>query len=92
LTLKKIKMSPNGFERTVWSVNGQHPGPLIQANKGDRLTDIDIYSLLFLAVHWHGMFQHGTVKPVLTQCPIPKDVSLVHNFSTTDQYGTYWYH
>lgn len=37
LTLKKVKMSPDGFERTVWSVNGQHPGPLIQANKGDRL-------------------------------------------------------
>jgi FtsP/CotA-like multicopper oxidase with cupredoxin domain len=37
LTLKKVKMSPDGFERTVWSVNGQQPGPLIQANKGDRL-------------------------------------------------------
>jgi FtsP/CotA-like multicopper oxidase with cupredoxin domain len=37
LTLKKVKMFPDGFERTVWSVNGQQPGPLIQANKGDRL-------------------------------------------------------
>ncbi|PKK64284.1 Cu-oxidase-domain-containing protein [Rhizophagus irregularis] len=61
LTLKKVKMSPDGFERTVWSVNGQHPGPLIQANKGDRLV-INVTNHFDdpATVHWHGMFQHGT--------------------------------
>ncbi|CAB4427504.1 unnamed protein product [Rhizophagus irregularis] len=97
LTLKKVKMSPDGFERTVWSVNGQHPGPLIQANKGDRLV-INVTNHFDdpATVHWHGMFQHGTNwydgVPGQTQCPIPNDVSLVYNFSTTDQHGTYWYH
>ncbi|GBC00009.1 hypothetical protein RclHR1_03700016 [Rhizophagus clarus] len=97
LTLKKVQMSPDGFERTVWSVNGQHPGPLIQANKGDRLV-INVTNNFDdpASVHWHGMFQHGTNwydgVPGQTQCPIPNDISLVYNFSTTDQYGTYWYH
>src|SRR5436190_12177350 len=36
-TLNKIRLSPDGFERTVWSVNGQYPGPVIRANKGDRI-------------------------------------------------------
>ncbi|CAB4404746.1 unnamed protein product, partial [Rhizophagus irregularis] len=54
-------MSPDGFERPVWSVNGQHPGPLIQANKGDRLV-LNVTNNFDdpATVHWHGMFQHGT--------------------------------
>src|ERR1044072_1553366 len=35
--LNKVKLSPDGFERTVWSVNDQYPGPMIRANKGDRI-------------------------------------------------------
>lgn len=37
LALKKVKLSPDGFERIVWSVNDQYPAPIIRANKGDRM-------------------------------------------------------
>ncbi|PKC01889.1 hypothetical protein RhiirA5_298009 [Rhizophagus irregularis] len=97
LTLKKVKLSPDGFERTVWSVNGQYPAPIIRANKGDRMI-INVENKFGdpAAVHWHGVFQHGTNwydgVPGQTQCPIPNDVSFIYNFTTGDQHGTFWYH
>ncbi|RHZ48708.1 hypothetical protein Glove_543g76 [Diversispora epigaea] len=94
--LKVKKLSPDGFERPVWSVNGQYPGPLIQANKGDRLV-IKVINRLGdpATIHWHGIFQRGTNwydgVPGQTQCPIPNRVSFTYNY-TLEQSGTYWYH
>ncbi|CAI2187080.1 5042_t:CDS:2 [Funneliformis geosporum] len=96
-TLKKVKLSPDGFERTVWSVNGQYPGPIIRANKGDQIV-VNVTNNLGdpATVHWHGMYQRETNwydgVPGQTQCPIPNGVSMVYNFSTGEQHGTYWYH
>ncbi|RHZ82443.1 hypothetical protein Glove_109g296 [Diversispora epigaea] len=94
--LKVIKLSPDGFERPVWSVDGQYPGPLIQANKGDRLV-INVTNNLGdpATIHWHGIFQRGTnwydgVRGQ-TQCPIPNRVSFTYNY-TLEQSGTFWYH
>lgn len=90
-------LSPDGYERPVWSVNGQYPGPLIQANKGDRLV-INVTNCLGdpATIHWHGIFQHGTNwydgVPGQTQCPIPSRVSFVYNYTVSNQSGTYWYH
>ncbi|RHZ77763.1 hypothetical protein Glove_173g15 [Diversispora epigaea] len=94
--LRKTNLSPDGFERPVWTVNGQYPGPLIQANKGDRLVIKVINSLGEAAtIHWHGIFQRKTNwydgVPGQTQCPIPDGISFTYNF-TLDQSGTYWYH
>ncbi|RHZ77761.1 hypothetical protein Glove_173g17 [Diversispora epigaea] len=94
--LSKTNLSPDGFERPVWTVNGQYPGPLIQANKGDRLVIKVINSLGEAAtIHWHGIFQRKTNwydgVPGQTQCPIPDGISFTYNF-TLDQSGTYWYH
>ncbi|CAG8558843.1 572_t:CDS:2 [Diversispora eburnea] len=94
--LKIRKLSPDGFERPVWTVNGQYPGPLVQANKGDRLV-IKVTNKFGdpASVHWHGIFQRETNwydgVPGQTQCPIPNRVSFTYNF-TLDQSGTYWYH
>lgn len=30
-------ISPDGFDRTAALVNGQYPGPLLKANKGDTI-------------------------------------------------------
>src|SRR4051812_29644495 len=58
--LTKKSLSPDGFERVVWTVNGQYPGPLIQANKGDCLV-IKVTNNFGEAepatIHWHGIFQ-----------------------------------
>lgn len=38
-------LSPDGFERSTVVVNGQFPGPLISANKGDTVN----VSILYLS-------------------------------------------
>ncbi|RHZ82311.1 hypothetical protein Glove_109g320 [Diversispora epigaea] len=94
--LKIKKLSPDGYERPVWTVNGQYPGPLIQANKGDRLV-IKVKNNFGdpATIHWHGIFQRGTNwydgVPGQTQCPIPNRITFTYNY-TLDQSGTYWYH
>ncbi|RHZ82477.1 hypothetical protein Glove_109g248 [Diversispora epigaea] len=96
LELKVVKLSPDGYERPVWSVNDQYPGPLIQCNKGDRLViNVTNNSEDPATIHWHGIFQHNTNwydgVPGQTQCPIPNRVSFTYNY-TVDQFGTFWYH
>jgi FtsP/CotA-like multicopper oxidase with cupredoxin domain len=78
-------------------INGKFPGPLIEANMGDRLV-VNVTNKLSAnatVVHWHGMYQNGTNwfdgTTGITQCGIPPGQSLVYNF-TLDQFGTYWYH
>ncbi|RHZ82297.1 hypothetical protein Glove_109g260 [Diversispora epigaea] len=94
--LKVVKLSPDGFKRPVWSVNGQYPGPLIQCNKGDRLV-IRVTNNLGdpATIHWHGIFQRETNwydgVPGQTQCPIPNRITFTYNY-TLEQSGTYWYH
>ncbi|RHZ82298.1 hypothetical protein Glove_109g258 [Diversispora epigaea] len=94
--LEIVKLSPDGFERPVWSVNGQYPGPLIQANKGDRLV-INVTNNFGdpASIHWHGIFQRETNwydgMSGQTQCPIPNRISFTYNY-TVDQFGTFWYH
>src|ERR1044072_6216063 len=37
LTFSRVNLAPDGFTREVWAANGQYPGPMIRANRGDRL-------------------------------------------------------
>ncbi|RIB22567.1 Multicopper oxidase [Gigaspora rosea] len=79
---------------TLWTVNGQYPAPIIQANYGDRIL-INVTNKLgdaSLARHKSSKGHKFYDGPVgVTQCPIPNGVSFLYNF-TLDQYGTYWYH
>jgi len=96
-TLTELDIAPDGVTRKVLAVNGQFPGPLIRANRGDRLL-INVHNQLSnaTAVHWHGMFQNGTNfmdgTAGITQCPIPPGRSFSYNFTVDNQYGTYWWH
>ncbi|KAF0381436.1 extracellular dihydrogeodin oxidase/laccase [Gigaspora margarita] len=89
-------LAPDGFTRPVWSINGQSPGPILQANYGDRIL-INVTNKFGdpASIHWHGIFQNGTnfydgIVGV-TQCEIPDKVTFLYNF-TLKQYGTHWYH
>ncbi|RIB03356.1 Multicopper oxidase [Gigaspora rosea] len=79
-----------------WSVNGQYPAPILQANYGDRIL-INVTNNFGdpASIHWHGLFQRGTNYydgiVGVTQCEIPNKVTFLYNF-TLEQYGTYWYH
>lgn len=45
----------DGFEREVYLVNGQQPGPLIDVEEGD---DVEVHVknelMVDTAIHWHG--------------------------------------
>src|ERR1051325_7783218 len=58
LRLKQTKLSPDGFERRVWTANDIHPGPILRANKGDKIV-VNVINHLGepTGIHWHGIFQ-----------------------------------
>ena len=80
-------------------VNGQFPGPLIEANWGDWI-EVAVHNNISgpeegTSIHWHGIQQRGTPwydgVPSVSQCPIAPDASLVYRFRA-DVYGTSWWH
>ncbi|CAG8680799.1 26314_t:CDS:2 [Dentiscutata erythropus] len=95
--LSQTQWAPDGYNRSVYLVNNQYPGPILQAYKGDTFSitvenDLPVET----GIHWHGMFQIGTSwfdgAPAITQCTIPPQSSLTYEFSTSGQAGTYWWH
>ncbi|KZS91038.1 Cu-oxidase-domain-containing protein, partial [Sistotremastrum niveocremeum HHB9708] len=102
LNLGTANVNPDGFNRTAITINGKFGGPLLTANKNDRIEANVINSLFNPAVfqstsiHWHGMFQHRSATEdgvgFVTQCPIIPGGSYDYSFSTAGQTGTYWYH
>ncbi|KAK1751102.1 multicopper oxidase-domain-containing protein [Echria macrotheca] len=90
--------APDGFLKPMILVNGQSPGPLIEANTGDRLRIVVNNQMPeeSTTIHWHGINQwhsnwmdgvHG-----VTQCGIPPGRSFTYDFNVTGQRGTFWYH
>ncbi|KAJ7896634.1 laccase [Mycena olivaceomarginata] len=102
LTLTNSDVAPDGFTRQAVLVNGQVPGPLIVANKGDEfnLNVVDQLTnetmLLSTSIHWHGFFQPNNSwadgVAFVTQCPIAVNNSFLYTFPTNEQAGTFWYH
>ncbi|KAF8635405.1 hypothetical protein AX15_000403 [Amanita polypyramis BW_CC] len=102
LTLANKVVAPDGGRpRSAILVNGQTPGPLITAMKGDtlqvkvvnRLTDTSMAQ--GTSIHWHGLFQPRTAAmdgtTWVTQCPIAPGDEFIYKMSIL-QTGTYWYH
>ncbi|RSH85652.1 laccase, multicopper oxidase, benzenediol:oxygen oxidorectuctase [Saitozyma podzolica] len=93
----QLTPAPDGYERTLYAVNGQFPGPLIEANEGDTVI-VHVTNNLAMgqSIHWHGMLMNGTQYmdgvPGFSQCPIPAGGSFTYNFTITNQYGSYWWH
>ncbi|KAL4898445.1 multicopper oxidase-domain-containing protein [Aspergillus ambiguus] len=97
LVVSHQSIAPDGYERPGLVVNGQYPGPTIEANWGDTLR-ITVHNNLTwngTSIHWHGLHQwHANWVdgvPGVTQCPIPPGQSQVYEFRAM-QYGTTWYH
>ncbi|KAL1836974.1 hypothetical protein VTJ49DRAFT_4424 [Mycothermus thermophilus] len=98
-TISRGYIAPDGYQRDVLLVNGQFPGPLIEANWGDTIT-VNVKNDIKdpeegTSIHWHGFLQRDTSwedgAPGVTQCPIPPKKSYRYEF-VADLYGTTWYH
>jgi len=93
-------IAPDGYEKSVILVNGQFPGPLIEANWGDYI-EVNVHNCIFdepqegTTIHWHGFPQTGSPwedgTPGVTQCPIPPGKNFKYKFRA-ELYGTSWYH
>lgn len=96
-TISQMVAAVDGVPRQVLTVNGQYPGPLIEANKGDTIVvHVNNQMVNGTSIHWHGMFQNGTNwmdgTTGITQCAIPPNSQFTYNFTVTNQEGTYWWH
>ena len=79
------------------TVNGQYPGPTIEADWGDIL-QITVKNQMQdngTSIHWHGLRQRESndMESVngITECPIAPGASKTYTFQVTE-YGTSWYH
>ncbi|KAK4503238.1 hypothetical protein PRZ48_006666 [Zasmidium cellare] len=86
-----------GADRICFLINGQYPGPLIEANWGDTVTVTVTNNLQSngTAMHFHGVRQLGSCGADgvngVTQCPIAPGQSYTYSFIAS-QFGTSWYH
>ncbi|CAE6536307.1 unnamed protein product [Rhizoctonia solani] len=97
-TISMQEGAPDGFYRQMLVVNGQYPGPTIEANEGDTII-VHVKNeipRIGTSLHWHGIFQNGTAwmdgPSGINQCPIPSGGSFTYKFKLDGQYGTYWWH
>jgi FtsP/CotA-like multicopper oxidase with cupredoxin domain len=90
--------APDGFRKLMILVNGQSPGPVIEANVGDTIRVLVHNDMknTSSSIHWHGLDQRNStwMDGVLgvSQCAIPPGQSFTYEFRIIDQRGTYWYH
>ncbi|KAI5366534.1 putative multicopper oxidase, type 1, carbohydrate binding module family 20, cupredoxin [Septoria linicola] len=96
-TITNTTLAPDGFERLVYAINGQYPGPTIYANWGDTIA-VTVHNEMEnngTSIHWHGLrMWHANGQdgvPGVTECPIVPGASKTYTFTAT-QYGTSWYH
>ncbi|PIL29112.1 transporter [Ganoderma sinense ZZ0214-1] len=89
--------APDGVEKLMLVVNGQFPGPTIEANTGDRIV-VNVTNKMSnsTAIHWHGLYQRGTNyydgTDAITQCGIPPGASMIYNFTFDGWMGSTWWH
>ncbi|PQE22013.1 multicopper oxidase protein [Rutstroemia sp. NJR-2017a BBW] len=98
-TVTRGRIAPDGYYKDVILINGQFPGPTIEANWGDTF-QITVHNQISnpeegTSFHWHGMLQKGTPYmdgvPAIEQCPIAPGSSFTYTFQA-ELYGTSWYH
>ncbi|KAF8543120.1 multicopper like protein [Trichophaea hybrida] len=95
--ISSMTLQPDGVSKDMIVVNGQFPGPTIEANWGDwiRVTVTNNLNDEGTALHWHGLLQKATPwfdgVPSVQQCPIAPGETFTYRFRA-DIYGTSWWH
>ncbi|KAI0475847.1 multicopper oxidase [Xylariaceae sp. FL0804] len=95
-------IAPDGYNKSVLLVNGQFPGPLVEANWGDYI-EVTVNNEILegppepegTTMHWHGFLQTRTPwwdgTPGVDQCPIAPGKSMTYKIRA-ELYGSSWYH
>jgi FtsP/CotA-like multicopper oxidase with cupredoxin domain len=82
-----------GMLTEVWTYNGQLPGPVIRARKGQKLV-VKLTNHLPEAttIHWHGIRVPAAMDGTpASQAPVEPGETFTYAFELKDA-GTYWYH
>ncbi|XP_015173568.1 PREDICTED: laccase-5 [Polistes dominula] len=87
----------DGYEKTIFSINRQFPGPSIQVCQHDKII-VDVENAAEgtdTTIHWHGVFQKNYQYydgvPHITQCPISAPNTFRYQFGVENA-GTHFYH
>ncbi|KAF2706513.1 multicopper oxidase [Pleomassaria siparia CBS 279.74] len=99
-TISRGELAPDGYlKKSGILINGQFPGPTIEANWGDMI-EVNVHNNISgpsegTALHWHGLLQKGSAwydgVPSVSQCPIAPGASFKYTFQA-DVFGSSWYH
>lgn len=89
--IARAKLSPDGYQRDMIVVNGQYPGPLIEANWGDWI-EVTVTNNITnpeegTAIHWHALLQKDT--PYYDGVPGSKFPISPHDNSLADEIAKY---
>ncbi len=87
------KAYPGARAVPVWSYNGVVPGPLIDANVGDKVIVHFKNSLPEeTTIHWHGVRVPAAMDGTpATQAPVPPGGTFDYSFTLKDA-GLFWFH
>lgn len=97
--MSRANLAPDGVDRPMILINGQFPGPTIEANWGEMI-EVTLENQIVepaegATIHWHGVRQVGTPwydgVPSTAQCPIPPGSTFTYKFQA-DAYGSTFYH
>ncbi|XP_028763940.1 laccase-15 [Neltuma alba] len=83
--------------KNILTVNGQFPGPVISAQKGETIY-VDVYNRGRdnITLHWHGVKQPRNPWPdgpvYITQCPIQPGGRFRQKVVFSTEEGTLWWH
>ncbi|RCU61476.1 hypothetical protein SETIT_J004900v2 [Setaria italica] len=87
-----------GRSQVITAVNGQFPGPKIEARDGDTVVVHVVNNSPYnMSIHWHGILQRQSSwadgPNMVSQCPIrPGGGRYTYRFNITGQEGTLWWH
>ncbi|TKW04641.1 hypothetical protein SEVIR_7G122900v4 [Setaria viridis] len=95
--VKQVYMRHLCNDTLVTVVNGQFPGPPVEATEGDTVVVHVVNESPFeITIHWHGVKQRLTCwadgAGMITQCPIQPNTTFTYRFNVDGQVGTLWWH
>jgi len=95
--VSQMKMHHLCNDRVHTVVNGQLPGPTIEATEGDSVVvHVINKSPHPVTIHWHGVKQQlncwNDGPAMITQCPIQQNKKFTYRLNVTGQEGTLWWH